>query len=99
MEKGTEKSSGGVKYYRLSEIEEHKTVKSTWIIINFKVYDVTKFLEEVRTTLKYSHFRHLLSYYWYFWKRTREFDAEKAEKDEKVENRSSSRIDVCCASV
>uniref|UniRef100_H3CJU0 Cytochrome b5 n=1 Tax=Tetraodon nigroviridis TaxID=99883 RepID=H3CJU0_TETNG len=46
MEKGTEKTSDGVKYYRLSEIEEHKTVKSTWIIINFKVYDVTKFLEE-----------------------------------------------------
>lgn len=53
MEKETEKSPEGVKFYRLSEIEEHKTVKSTWIIINFKVYDVTKFLEEVRTTLKY----------------------------------------------
>ncbi|XP_064797980.1 cytochrome b5 [Oncorhynchus masou masou] len=35
-----------VKYYRLSEIEEQNTFKSTWIIINFKVYDVTKFLEE-----------------------------------------------------
>lgn len=37
-----------VKYYRLSEIEEQNTFKSTWIIINFNVYDVTKFLEEVR---------------------------------------------------
>lgn len=36
-----------VKYYRLSEVEEHNSFKSTWIIINHKVYDVTKFLEEV----------------------------------------------------
>uniref|UniRef100_W5U8W1 Cytochrome b5 n=1 Tax=Ictalurus punctatus TaxID=7998 RepID=W5U8W1_ICTPU len=35
-----------VKYYRLSEVEEHNSFKSTWIIINHKVYDVTKFLEE-----------------------------------------------------
>ncbi|XP_023828405.1 cytochrome b5 [Salvelinus sp. IW2-2015] len=35
-----------VKYYRLSEIEEQNTFKSTWIIINFNVYDITKFLEE-----------------------------------------------------
>ncbi|KAG9356057.1 hypothetical protein JZ751_000901 [Albula glossodonta] len=36
-----------VKYYRLSEVEERNTFKSTWIIINYKIYDVTKFLEEV----------------------------------------------------
>uniref|UniRef100_A0A9J7XVM2 Cytochrome b5 n=1 Tax=Cyprinus carpio carpio TaxID=630221 RepID=A0A9J7XVM2_CYPCA len=35
-----------VKYYRLSEVEERNSFKSTWIIINNKVYDVTKFLEE-----------------------------------------------------
>uniref|UniRef100_UPI003AAFB9F0 cytochrome b5 isoform X2 n=1 Tax=Centroberyx gerrardi TaxID=166262 RepID=UPI003AAFB9F0 len=35
-----------VKYFRLTEIEEQNTFKSTWIIINHKVYDVTKFLEE-----------------------------------------------------
>uniref|UniRef100_A0A3B3RPL7 Cytochrome b5 n=1 Tax=Paramormyrops kingsleyae TaxID=1676925 RepID=A0A3B3RPL7_9TELE len=35
-----------VKYYRLSEVEERNSSKSTWIIINYKVYDVTKFLEE-----------------------------------------------------
>uniref|UniRef100_A0A8C7S779 Cytochrome b5 n=1 Tax=Oncorhynchus mykiss TaxID=8022 RepID=A0A8C7S779_ONCMY len=35
-----------VKYYRLSEIEERNSFKSTWIIINHKVYDVTTFLEE-----------------------------------------------------
>ncbi|XP_008287412.1 cytochrome b5 [Stegastes partitus] len=41
-----QKSPGGVKYFRLSEIEEQNTFKSTWIIIHNKVYDVTKFLEE-----------------------------------------------------
>ncbi|XP_030623031.1 cytochrome b5 isoform X2 [Chanos chanos] len=45
MEKnGTE--AEGVKYYRLSEVEERNTFKSTWIIIDYKIYDVTKFLEE-----------------------------------------------------
>ncbi|CAJ1081538.1 cytochrome b5 [Xyrichtys novacula] len=41
-----EKSPDGVKYYTLSEIEEQNSFRSTWIIINNKVYDVTKFLEE-----------------------------------------------------
>ncbi|XP_016112185.1 cytochrome b5-like [Sinocyclocheilus grahami] len=36
----------GVTYYRLSEVEERNSFKSTWIIIHNKVYDVTKFLEE-----------------------------------------------------
>uniref|UniRef100_A0A3B5L0F9 Cytochrome b5 n=1 Tax=Xiphophorus couchianus TaxID=32473 RepID=A0A3B5L0F9_9TELE len=36
----------GVKYFRLSEIEEQNSFKSTWIIIHNKVYDVTKFLDE-----------------------------------------------------
>ncbi|XP_023656079.1 cytochrome b5 [Paramormyrops kingsleyae] len=35
-----------VKYYRLSEVEEHKSPHNCWIVINNKVYDVTKFLEE-----------------------------------------------------
>lgn len=48
-----EKCPDGVKYYRLSEIEEQNTFKSTWIIINNKVYDVTKFLEEVRNCVKF----------------------------------------------
>uniref|UniRef100_A0A3B4AB05 Cytochrome b5 n=1 Tax=Periophthalmus magnuspinnatus TaxID=409849 RepID=A0A3B4AB05_9GOBI len=39
-------SPGEVKYYRLSEIEQQNSFKSTWIIIHNKVYDVTKFLEE-----------------------------------------------------
>uniref|UniRef100_A0A3P9NZW9 Cytochrome b5 n=1 Tax=Poecilia reticulata TaxID=8081 RepID=A0A3P9NZW9_POERE len=41
-----EKSPEGVKYFRLSEIEEQNSFKSTWIIIHHKVYDVTKFLDE-----------------------------------------------------
>ncbi|XP_051538652.1 cytochrome b5-like [Myxocyprinus asiaticus] len=43
-EKGTD--GNGVKYYRLSEVEERNSFKSTWIIIHNKVFDVTKFLEE-----------------------------------------------------
>ena len=45
-----ERSPDGVRYYRLSEVEEQNTFKSTWIIIHNKIYDVTKFLEEVRKT-------------------------------------------------
>ncbi|XP_029284105.1 cytochrome b5 [Cottoperca gobio] len=41
-----EGSPDGVKYFRLSQIEDQNTFKSTWIIINNNVYDVTKFLEE-----------------------------------------------------
>ena len=41
-------SPDGHKYYRLSEVEEQNSFKSTWIIIHNKIYDVTKFLEEVR---------------------------------------------------
>lgn len=41
------KCQEGVKYYRLSEIEERNSAKLTWIIIHNQVYDVTKFLEEV----------------------------------------------------
>ncbi|KAG7276382.1 hypothetical protein CRUP_021893 [Coryphaenoides rupestris] len=44
-EKG-ESEKDAVKYYRLSEIEQQNTFKSTWIIINNKVHDVTQFLEE-----------------------------------------------------
>ena len=44
-----ENEQDAVKYYRLSEIEAQNTFKSTWIIINNNVYDVTKFLEEVRS--------------------------------------------------
>ncbi|XP_036375310.1 cytochrome b5 isoform X2 [Megalops cyprinoides] len=43
-EKGT--NDQPAKYYRLSEVEEQNTFKSTWIIINHNIYDVTKFLEE-----------------------------------------------------
>ncbi|KAK5877696.1 hypothetical protein CesoFtcFv8_025177 [Champsocephalus esox] len=35
-----------VKYFRLSQIEEQNSFRSTWVIINNSVYDVTKFLEE-----------------------------------------------------
>ncbi|KAJ3708781.1 hypothetical protein LUZ61_012486 [Rhynchospora tenuis] len=34
------------KVYTLSEVSEHNTNKDCWLIINGKVYDVTKFLED-----------------------------------------------------
>lgn len=36
-----------VKYYTLEEIQKHKDSKSTWVILRHKVYDLTRFLEEV----------------------------------------------------
>ena len=42
-----EESSKAVKYYTLEEIQKHNHSKSAWLIIHYKVYDLTKFLEEV----------------------------------------------------
>lgn len=36
-----------VKYYTLEEIRKHNHSKSTWLILHHKVYDLTKFMEEV----------------------------------------------------
>ncbi|XP_054936505.1 cytochrome b5 isoform X2 [Physeter macrocephalus] len=41
-----EESDKAVKYYTLEEIQKHNHSKSTWLILHYKVYDVTKFLEE-----------------------------------------------------
>ncbi|XP_061025990.1 cytochrome b5 isoform X1 [Eubalaena glacialis] len=41
-----EESDKAVKYYTLEEIQKHNDSKSTWLILHYKVYDVTKFLEE-----------------------------------------------------
>ncbi|XP_038602474.1 cytochrome b5 [Tachyglossus aculeatus] len=35
-----------VQYYRLEEIQKHNHSKSTWLLLHYKVYDITKFLEE-----------------------------------------------------
>ncbi|KAG5268908.1 hypothetical protein AALO_G00217790 [Alosa alosa] len=39
-------NDGGVRYYRLTDVEQRNSFKSTWIIINHNIYDVTTFLEE-----------------------------------------------------
>lgn len=36
------------RYYRLEEVQKHNNSQSTWIIIHHRIYDVTKFLDEVR---------------------------------------------------
>ncbi|XP_037661923.1 cytochrome b5 [Choloepus didactylus] len=41
-----EPANATVKYYTLEEIQKHNHSKSTWIILHYQVYDVTKFLEE-----------------------------------------------------
>ncbi|XP_008306264.1 cytochrome b5 [Cynoglossus semilaevis] len=46
MGENVEKSPEGLRYYRLSEIEEQNSFRLTWFVIHHKVYDVTKFLEE-----------------------------------------------------
>ena len=34
------------KCYRMKEVEKHNNVKSSWIVVHNRVYDITKFLEE-----------------------------------------------------
>lgn len=38
----------GVKCYSLEEVQTHNMSKDTWLIIHEKVYDITRFMEEVR---------------------------------------------------
>ena len=35
------------KIFRIEEVKIHNSVKSSWVIIHNKVYDITKFLEDV----------------------------------------------------
>jgi len=37
----------GKRVIRLEEVKKHNDVKSSWLIVHNKVYDLTKFLEEV----------------------------------------------------
>ena len=49
-EEGEERGSegGGLKKYTWEEVANHRTAESLWIVIHDKVYDLTKFMEEVR---------------------------------------------------
>lgn len=42
------------KVYTLEEVSKHKTGRDCWVVIHNKVYDVTKFLDEV-TSHKYPY--------------------------------------------
>lgn len=50
VEENGETVEDGVKYYTLEEIRVHNMISDTWLIIHDKVYDITRFLEEVRNT-------------------------------------------------
>ena len=39
------------KIYSLEEIKKHNDGRTCWIVLHDKVYDVTKFLEEVSTSI------------------------------------------------
>ncbi|XP_059943661.1 cytochrome b5-like [Mesoplodon densirostris] len=41
-----EESNKAMKYYTVEEIQKHNHSKSTWVILHYKVYNLTKFLEE-----------------------------------------------------
>lgn len=47
---GGEKGQGGetsVTYYRLEEVAKRNSLKELWLVIHGRVYDVTRFLNEV----------------------------------------------------
>ena len=46
----TETKGPEPKTFSLQEVKGHKDSKSTWIVIYDRIYDVTKFLEEVSIT-------------------------------------------------
>lgn len=48
VEETSEAVESGVKYYTLEEIRVHNMCTDTWLIIHDKIYDITRFLEEVR---------------------------------------------------
>lgn len=51
VEGNCETVGGGVKYYTLEEVRVHNMVNDAWLIIHDNVYDVTRFIDEVRNTL------------------------------------------------
>lgn len=41
-------SDPAVTYYRLEEVAKRNTAEETWMVIHGRVYDITRFLSEVR---------------------------------------------------
>lgn len=50
VEGNGETIDSAVKHYTLEEIRMHNMTNDTWLIIHDQVYDVSRFLEEVRAT-------------------------------------------------
>ena len=45
---GSNMAEAETKKYTLEEVKKHNQAGSSWLVIDNKVYDVTKFLDEVR---------------------------------------------------
>lgn len=54
-ENNGETADGGAKYYTLEEVRMHNMSNDTWLIIHNKIYDITSFLEEVRSTFFFTY--------------------------------------------
>lgn len=65
VKKETSKSDdgapSGVKYFTLEEVQAHNLSRDTWIIIHDKVYDITRFLEEVKISPPNQSTRYFIS--------------------------------------
>ena len=48
---GEEESEQPVRKYTWEEIQKHNTNTSLWVVVHNKVYDVTRFMEEVYMSL------------------------------------------------
>lgn len=49
QQEGEVGAEGGEKKFTWEEVAKHKTAQSLWVVIHDKVYDITKFMEEVRS--------------------------------------------------
>ena len=50
------------KVYTLKEVEKHNSDNDVWMVINDRVYDLTKFLNEASTVFYLNHMINLLTW-------------------------------------
>lgn len=57
----TPASTSTTKFYTRAEVAKHNDSKSTWFIIHNSIYDVSKFLNEVRIIILHTFFILIIS--------------------------------------